>query len=82
MQPLEYLAKIVKDAETFYVDKLGLITAFSSLSEGYIGVQLQNAQLILELEDEREYECGRYLEFSIAVEDINTFYQLRSKIAS
>ncbi|MCF6443013.1 VOC family protein, partial [Pseudoalteromonas luteoviolacea] len=51
----------LKDAETFYVDKLGLNIAFGSLTDGYIGLQLQNTQVILELEEKSEFECGNYL---------------------
>ncbi|ESP94202.1 VOC family protein [Pseudoalteromonas luteoviolacea] len=64
----------LKDAQAFYVDKLGLNPAFGSPSEGFVGMQLQNVQLILEPQEQGEFECGRYLGFSLAVEDINTFY--------
>ncbi|MDK2593661.1 VOC family protein [Pseudoalteromonas obscura] len=71
--------KNLNDAYAFYADKLRLTVLFGSPSEGFVGMQLQNVQLIFEPEEQGEFECGRYLGFSLAVENIDTFYREASK---
>lgn len=61
-------------SEVFYTNQLGLNKVFGSAEEGVIAYQLENVQLLLELEEKGEFECGRYLGFSVEVEDIQTFY--------
>lgn len=68
--PCRDLAK----SEVFYRDKLGLDKLFGSPADGYVGLALDNAQLLLEPEEPGEFECGGYLGFSIAVDDIDAFY--------
>ena len=71
--------KNLKEAESFYSEKLGMQKAFGAESEGFIGYQLQNARLLLEPEEIGEFECGRYLGFSLEVDDINSFYDSSKK---
>ncbi|MFC3153466.1 VOC family protein [Litoribrevibacter euphylliae] len=66
--------KNLKDAEFFYSNKLGMNKVFGSESEGFIGYQLDNVQVLLEPEEIGEFECGKYLGFSLEVSDINNFY--------
>lgn len=68
--------KNLRDAELFYSSKLGMRKVFGSESEGFIGYQLDNTQVLLELEEIGEFECGKYLGFSLEVSDINDFYRV------
>ena len=49
--------------------------AFGSADLGYIGFELENVTLLLESAEPGEFEAGRYLGFSLEVEDIHYFYQ-------
>ncbi|UAB71467.1 VOC family protein [Vibrio sp. SCSIO 43132] len=71
--------KNLKEAEAFYSEKLGWQKIFGSEPEGYIGYQLDNVQVLLEPEEIGEFECGRYLGFSLEVEDINHYYEETKK---
>jgi len=62
-------------SEDFYTNKLGLNCIFGSINDGFVGYQLENAQVIIEPEEKGEFECGRFLGFSIDVVDIDAFYQ-------
>ena len=62
------------EATVFYETAIGLQGKFGSTEKGYVGFQLENAQLLLEPQERGEFECGRYLGFSIEVEDIFLFY--------
>lgn len=64
----------LKLSEQFYSKLLGFKKVFGSVSDGFVGYQLDNVQILLELEEKGEFECGRFLGFSIEVEDISTFY--------
>ncbi|BFM15944.1 hypothetical protein R50073_21270 [Maricurvus nonylphenolicus] len=66
--------KDLQTSEDFYTDKLGLTKVFGSHEEGFIGYQLDNSQLMLENEETGEFECGRFLGFSLQVEDIQAYY--------
>lgn len=63
------------ESSEFYERSIGLKKSFGSPDEGYVGFQLENAQLLLEPQESGEFECGRYLGFSVAVEDIFVFYR-------
>lgn len=63
-----------EESENFYTQKLGLTKIYGSVSDGFVGYQLDNAQMIIEPEENGEFESGRYLGFSLEVEDINAFY--------
>ena len=65
----------LKMASDFYEKSLGLSKSFGSPDEGFVGFQLENALLLLEPEEPGEFECGRYLGFSVSVADIDLFYQ-------
>ncbi|WP_040307400.1 VOC family protein [Agarivorans albus] len=62
------------ESEKFYTEKLGLTKVFGTVSEGYIVFQIDNAQLLLELEEKGEFESARFLGFSIEVSNILQLY--------
>lgn len=62
-------------SEDFYTQTLGLKKLFGSREEGFIGIALENAQLLLEPEEPGEFESGRYLGFSLEVSDLDAFYE-------
>ena len=64
----------MKESEEFYSNSLGMDKVFGSGSDGFIGYQIENVQILLEPEEKGEFECGRYLGFSLEVEGINEFY--------
>ena len=66
--------KNLKESEVFYTEQLGLTQFFGSDQDGFIGYQLDNVQIIIEPEEKGEFESGRYLGFSIEVENLNQFY--------
>lgn len=61
-------------SEDFYSSKLGLKKIFGSVQKGFIGYQLDNAQIIIEPEEKGEFECGRFLGFSLETTNISSFY--------
>lgn len=65
----------LNESEAFYTEKLGLKKIFGSITEGFIGYQLDNIQLLLELEEKGEFECGKFLGFSLEVEEIYSYYE-------
>jgi len=58
----------------YYSHKLGLEVVFGSVSDSYIGLAIENAQIILEPEEAGEFESGRYLGFSVSVPDLDAQY--------
>ena len=64
-------------AENFYSNQLGLKKIFGAALDGFVGYELENAQLILEVEEKGEFECGRFLGFSVEVDDIEQFYKTK-----
>ena len=62
-------------SEDFYTNQLGLEKSFGSPNEGYVGYDIENACIMIENEEKGEFECGRYLGFSIEVPDIDDFYR-------
>ncbi|NLR14425.1 VOC family protein, partial [Pseudoalteromonas peptidolytica] len=64
----------LKESEVFYTEHLGLLKLFGSEVEGFIGYKLDNVQVIIEPEEKGEFESGRYLGFSIEVDNLNQFY--------
>ncbi len=48
---------------------------FGSPEEGFIGYQLENVQVLLEVEENGEFEAGRFLGFSLEVKDIRSSYE-------
>lgn len=62
------------ESAAFYETSIGLERTFGGTEEGYVGFQLENAQLLLEPQERVEFECGRYLGFSVEVEDIFLFH--------
>ena len=62
------------ESAAFYERLIGLERTFGGVEEGYVGFQLENAQLLLETQEHGEFECGRYLGFSVEVEDIFQFH--------
>ena len=71
--------KDLNQSTNFYQQSVGLQRAFGSPSDGYVGFQLENAQLLLETQEPGEFACGRYLGFSLEVEDLTGFYHECSK---
>lgn len=67
------------ESEAFYTQKLGLQKIFGSASDGFIGYQLDNVQLLLEEEEKGEFESGHFLGFSLEVEDIFSFFTLMNE---
>ena len=65
----------LKESDIFYTEKLGLNKIFGSEDDEFIGYQLDNIQLLLELEEKEEFESGRFLGFSLEVKDMDHFYQ-------
>jgi len=63
------------ESAEFYEKLVGLERAFGSSDDGYIAFQLENVQFLLELQEPGEFECGRYLGFSVTVPDIFAFHQ-------
>ena len=66
--------RALADSAEYYEKQIGLDRAYGSPDDGFIGFQLENAQLLLEPQEPGEFECGRYLGFSVAVEDIFKFH--------
>lgn len=63
------------ESSEFYERSIGLKKVFGRPEEGYVGFQLENAQLLLEPQESGEFECGRYLGFSVAVDDVFAFHK-------
>jgi len=61
-------------SEDFYTNLLGLEKSYGSPNEGYVGYKIENADILIENEEDGEFESGRYLGFSIEVPDIHKFY--------
>lgn len=69
----------LKESEAFYSNKLGLNKIFGSTEEGFVGYQLDNVQLMIEPQETGEFECGRFLGFSLETKNIAKSYEtLRS----
>ena len=54
-------------SEDFYTNLLGLEKSYGSSGEGYVGYKIENADILIENEEDGEFESGRYLGFSIEV---------------
>lgn len=67
--------KNLKEAGRFYSEKVGLTKSFGSAENGFIGYDLDNVQVLLELEEIGEFECGRFLGFSLETENIDKYYK-------
>lgn len=61
-------------AEAFYARALGTDKAFGGAGQGYVGFALDNANVLIEQQERGEFESGRYLGFSLAVDDIDAYY--------
>jgi len=69
-------------SERFYSRLLGRPRAFGSLELGYVGFELENVSVLLEPTEAGEFEVGRYLGFSLEVDDIQAFYlRLKDEVA-
>ncbi len=64
----------LQESSDFYQKSVGLTKVFGGIEDGFVGFQLENAQLLLELQEPGEFECGRYLGFSVEVDDIFVFH--------
>ena len=62
----------------FYEQQIGLEKSFGSSKEGYIGFNLDGVTLLLEPAEQGEYESGKYLGFSIEVDNVFDFYNTLS----
>ena len=67
--------KDLAESEIYYTHKLGLTKKFGSPEDGYVGFSLENIDVLIELEERGEFECGRFLGFSLVVDDIDTVYK-------
>jgi len=65
----------IGEAENFYSGLLGSNKAFGSEADGYVGFDIENVTILLEPVEADEFESGRYLGFSLEVEDIEAFYE-------
>ncbi len=63
-------------SEAHYSDVLGWRKIFGSSEHGYVGYQLDNVAVLLELEETGEFESGRYLGFSVSVANLQDYYLL------
>ena len=68
----------LEKSEEFYSQLLGHKT-FGDASQDVIGFKLDSVQILLELEEQGEFEAGRYLGFSIEVDNIESFYHEKSQ---
>ena len=66
--------KDLVQSEQFYVQQMGWQKTFGSAAEGFIGLQLESVTILLEPEEAGEFEAGRYLGFSLAVDDLMDCY--------
>lgn len=49
----------MKESEEFYSNSLGMAKVFGSGSDDFIAYPIENAQILLEPEEKREFEWGR-----------------------
>lgn len=61
-------------SEAYYSDAVGWSKEFGSPEDGFIGYSLENATVLLELEEVGEFESGGYLGFSVAVNKLQEYY--------
>lgn len=66
--------KDLGESAKFYSSLLGQQATFGSSDLGYIGFAIENATLLLEYVEPGDFESGRYLGFSLEVDDIESFY--------
>ena len=59
----------------FYSLLLGQEPTFGDVGTGYIGFDIENVTILLEPVEPGEFESGRYLGFSLEVDDIRNFYE-------
>ena len=64
----------LNESEGFYMGLFDSEKSFGSSTDGYVGFNLENVTILLEPSQEGEFESGRYLGFSLEVEDIESFY--------
>ncbi len=67
--------KDLVEAEAYYAKVFETGKDFGSENEGYVGYRLDNVTVLLEPEEPGEFECGRYLGFSLSVSDLEYFYE-------
>ena len=64
----------LKASTDYYASLFEMHQSFGTIEQGYVGFTLENVNILLELEEPGEFESGRYLGFSLEVEDIQDFY--------
>lgn len=62
-------------SENFYTNLLGWKKTFGSVEDGFVGYRLENIDVMLEAQEQGEFECGRFLGFSLGLSDIQHFYE-------
>ncbi len=75
VQALRIPCKDLAQAERFYARALGRAKAFGDAGQGFVGFALDNVTVLIEQQDPDEFESGRYLGFSLAVDDIDNYYR-------
>ena len=65
----------LSEASEYYSNLVGWQKAFGSEEEGFIGFKLGEVTVLLEPEEPGEFEAGSYLGFSVAVADIQQYYE-------
>ena len=66
-------------AEKNYVCILDSEKAFGSDQDGYIGFNIENVTILLEPIEAGEFESGRYLGFSLEVDDIRDYFSEKTE---
>ena len=74
MNTMRIPCKDLRESENYYTNILGLNKIFGSTEEGFVGYQLDNINILIELQEQGEFECGNFLGFSLEVDDIDWFY--------
>ena len=74
LNALRIPCKNLAEAEVYYLNMVGWQKTFGSIDEGYIGFDLSGITVILEPEEVDEFECGRYLGFSVSIENLDQFH--------
>ena len=66
-------------AVTTYSTVFDMTPTFGSVDEGFVGYRLSNVTVLLELAEKGEFEAGRYLGFSLEVDNLQPTFELLSE---
>ena len=68
MNMMRIPCKDLKESENYYTHILGFNKLFGSIEEGFVGYRLDNIDIMIELQEPGEFECGNFLGFSLEVD--------------